>query len=55
MSALSVRALRKSYDAVEVVAGGPPPDLLLHAMLLVGYAAVGYALAIYFARKRFSS
>jgi hypothetical protein len=37
------------------VAGGPPDGLLLHLVVLVGYAAVGYALAIYFARKRFSS
>jgi lipooligosaccharide transport system permease protein len=38
-----------------LIAGGPPPDLLLHVTVLVGYAAAGYALAIYFARKRFSS
>jgi len=38
-----------------LVAGGPPPDLLLHAVVLLGYAAAGYAAAIYFARKRFSS
>ena len=47
------------YHGVQIVrpliAGGPPPDLLLHAAVLVGYAAVGYALAIRFARKRFSS
>ena len=38
-----------------LVAGGPPPDLLLHVAVLLGYAAAGYALAIWFARKRFSS
>jgi lipooligosaccharide transport system permease protein len=47
------------YHGVQIVrplvAGALPPDLALHVMVLVGYAAVGYALAIYFARKRFSS
>src|SRR5215208_6911054 len=47
------------YHGVQIVrpliAGGAPTDLLLHALVLVGYAAVGYALAIHFARKRFSS
>jgi lipooligosaccharide transport system permease protein len=47
------------YHGVQIVrplvAGRAPEDLLLHLVVLVGYAAVGYALAIYFARKRFSS
>jgi lipooligosaccharide transport system permease protein len=47
------------YHGVQIVrplvAGRAPDDLLLHLVVLVGYAAVGYALAIYFARKRFSS
>jgi len=38
-----------------LVAGGPPPDLWLHAAVLLAYAAAGYTLAIYFARRRFSS
>ena len=56
---LAVAKVLPLYHGVQIVrplvAGGPPPDLLLHAAVLVGYAAVGYALAIYFARKRFSS
>src|SRR5689334_17678721 len=47
------------YHGVQIVrplvAGGPPPDLLLHLAVLLGYAAAGYAAAIYFARKRFAS
>jgi lipooligosaccharide transport system permease protein len=47
------------YHGVQIVrplvGGAPPDDLLLHLLVLVGYAAVGYALAIHFARKRFSS
>ncbi len=56
---LAVAKVLPLYHGVQIVrplvAGGPPPDLLLHGAVLVGYAAVGYALAIYFARKRFSS
>ena len=56
---LAVAKALPLYHGVQIVrpliAGGPPPDLLLHAAVLVGYAAVGYALAIHFARKRFSS
>ena len=56
---LAVAKVLPLYHGVQIVrplvAGAPPPDLALHAMVLVGYAAVGYALAIYFARKRFSS
>jgi lipooligosaccharide transport system permease protein len=47
------------YHGVQIVrpliAGGPPPDLWLHVAVLLAYAAVGYAAAIYFARRRFSS
>jgi lipooligosaccharide transport system permease protein len=47
------------YHGVQIVrpliAGGPPPDLALHVGALLAYAAAGYALAIYFARRRFSS
>ena len=47
------------YHGVQIVrplvAGGPPPDLWLHAGVLLAYAAAGYALAIHFARRRFSS
>jgi lipooligosaccharide transport system permease protein len=56
---LAVAKLLPLYHGVQIVrplvAGAPPPDLPLHVIVLVGYAAVGYALAIYFARKRFSS
>jgi lipooligosaccharide transport system permease protein len=47
------------YHGVEIVrplvAGRPPEGLLLHAAVLVGYAAAGYAIAITFARRRFSA
>jgi lipooligosaccharide transport system permease protein len=47
------------YHGVQIVrplvAGGPPPDLGLHVAVLLAYAAAGYVLAIYFARRRFSS
>ena len=56
---LAVAKALPLYHGVQIVrplvAGGPPDGLLLHLVVLVGYAAVGYALAIYFARKRFSS
>jgi lipooligosaccharide transport system permease protein len=56
---LAVAKALPLYHGVQIVrplvAGGPPPDLLMHMVVLVGYAAVGYSLAIYFARKRFSS
>ena len=39
-----------------LVAGGPPPGPRCCTWRCsLGYAAAGYALAIYFARKRFSS
>jgi lipooligosaccharide transport system permease protein len=47
------------YHGVQIVrplvAGGPPPDLALHMAVLIAYAAAGFAVAIYFARRRFSS
>jgi lipooligosaccharide transport system permease protein len=56
---LTVAKALPLYHGVAIVrpllAGGPPPDLLLHVTVLLGYAAAGYALAIWFARKRFSS
>lgn len=46
------------YHGVELVrplmAGRLPDAALVHALVLVGYAAAGYVLAIRFARKRFS-
>ncbi|OGA73704.1 MAG: nodulation protein NodJ [Betaproteobacteria bacterium RIFCSPLOWO2_12_FULL_65_14] len=46
------------YHGVEIVrplvAGRLPEDALIHVLVLLGYAAAGYAAAIYFARKRFS-
>jgi len=56
---LAVAKALPLYHGVQIVrplvAGGPPPDLLLHVAVLLGYAAAGYAAAIYFARKRFAS
>lgn len=47
------------YHGVQIVrpliAGGPPPGLWLHVAVLLAYAAAGFAAAIYFARRRFSS
>jgi lipooligosaccharide transport system permease protein len=47
------------YHGVQIVrpliAGGPPPALWLHVAVLLAYAAAGYVVAIYFARRRFSS
>jgi lipooligosaccharide transport system permease protein len=47
------------YHGVQIVrpliAGGPPPTLWLHVAVLLAYAAAGYVVAIYFARRRFSS
>ena len=38
-----------------LVAGLWPAHVLLHAAVLLGYAAAGYAIAIMFARRRFSA
>ena len=47
------------YHGVEIVrplvAGRLPDGVLLHVAVLVGYAAAGYAIAIHFARRRFSA
>ena len=46
------------YHGVELVrplvAGRLPGDVVLHLAVLLGYAAAGYAMAIFFARRRFS-
>jgi lipooligosaccharide transport system permease protein len=56
---LAVAKALPLYHGVQIVrplvAGGPPPDLWLHAGVLLAYAAAGYVLAIRFARQRFSS
>lgn len=56
---IAVAKVLPLYHGVQIVrplvAGGRPPDLLLHVAVLVGYAAVGILLAIHFARRRFSS
>jgi lipooligosaccharide transport system permease protein len=56
---LAVAKALPLYHGVQIVrplvAGGPPPDLWLHAAVLLAYAAAGYAGAIYFARRRFAS
>jgi lipooligosaccharide transport system permease protein len=55
---LSVAKALPLYHGVALVrplmAGGFPPGALLHVAVLLGYAALGYFLAIRFARKRFS-
>jgi lipooligosaccharide transport system permease protein len=47
------------YHGVELVrplvAGRMPDQMVLHVAVLVGYAATGYAIAIHFARRRFSA
>ena len=56
---LAVAKVLPLHHGVQIVrpllAGAPPPDLLLHMTVLLAYAAAGYAMAIHFARKRFSS
>ena len=47
------------YHGVQIVrplvAGTMPPDLLLHAAVLIGYAGAATVIAIHFARRRFSA
>ena len=56
---LAVAKALPLYHGVQIVrplvAGVMPEHLLLHLVVLVGYAAAGYALAIHFARKRFAA
>ena len=56
---LAVAQALPLYHGVELVrplvAGRLPDHMLVHAAVLVAYAAVGYAMAIYFARRRFSA
>ena len=56
---LAVAQALPLYHGVELVrplvAGRLPDAILLHAAVLVAYAGVGYAIAIYFARRRFSA
>ena len=56
---LSVAKALPLYHGVELVrplvAGRWPHDMAMHALVLVGYAAVGYMTALHFARKRFSA
>jgi len=55
---LAVAQALPLYHGVElvrpVVAGHLPEAAALHVAVLIGYAAAGYAMAIFFARKRFS-
>jgi hypothetical protein len=37
-----------------LIAGRLPEDPAIHVLVLLGYAALGYVIAIRFARKRFS-
>src|SRR5688572_23854499 len=54
---LAVAQALPLYHGVELVrplvAGRLPDHMLVHTAVLVAYAAVGYAIAIYFARRRF--
>ncbi|HUQ76866.1 MAG TPA: ABC transporter permease [Burkholderiales bacterium] len=56
---LAVAQVLPLYHGVELVrplvAGRLPDAMALHVAVLVGYAAAGYAIAIYFARRRFSA
>jgi lipooligosaccharide transport system permease protein len=56
---LAVAKALPLYHGVQIVrpliAGVPPHALWLHVAVLLAYAAAGYAAAIYFARRRFSS
>lgn len=56
---LAVAQALPLYHGVELVrpliAGRLPGDAGLHVLVLLGYAAAGYAMAIYFARRRFSN
>jgi lipooligosaccharide transport system permease protein len=55
---VSVAKALPLYHGVALVrpfmAGEIPQQALAHVAVLLGYAAVGYVLAIRFARKRFS-
>ena len=56
---LAVAQALPLYHGVELVrpliAGRLPSDIALHVAVLVAYAVVGYAIAIRFARRRFSA
>ena len=56
---LAVAQALPLYHGVELVrplvAGRLPGNMLAHIAVLVAYAAVGYAMAIFFARRRFSA
>jgi lipooligosaccharide transport system permease protein len=56
---LAVAQALPLYHGVELVrplvAGRLPGNIALHVGVLLAYAGVGYAMAIYFARRRFSA
>jgi lipooligosaccharide transport system permease protein len=56
---LAVAQVLPLYHGVELirplVAGRLPDGMALHVAVLAGYAVAGYAIAIYFARRRFSA
>jgi len=56
---LAVAKALPLYHGVELVrplvAGRVPGDIALHVIVLLGYAAAGYLIALRFARKRFSA
>ena len=56
---LAVAQMLPLYHGVELVrplvAGRLPSDVALHVGVLLAYAAVGYAIALRFARRRFSA
>lgn len=56
---LAVAQALPLYHGVELVrplvAGHAPAHVVVHVAVLLGYAAAGYAIAIFFARRRFSA
>jgi lipooligosaccharide transport system permease protein len=56
---LAVAQALPLYHGVELVrplvAGDWPRNVLVHVTVLVAYAAAGYAIALYFARRRFTA
>jgi lipooligosaccharide transport system permease protein len=56
---LAVAQALPLYHGVQLVrpliAGAWPTNVFMHVAVLVAYAALGYAIALYFARRRFSA
>ena len=56
---LAVAQALPLYHGIELVrplvAGSWPTSVLVHVAVLLAYAAAGYAIALYFARRRFTA